>query len=315
MTADGGVLDGLRTTIHQLTNRPVFDETVVRLRALADSLDDVSNDLRLLTEQLEDDPERLAAIRERRQLLRNLRRKYGETLHEVMAERDQLVERLGALKGRDAELVRLDAAMSEAHAAVAVAAARVASDRRTAAPKLAADVQKVLRTLALKSAMVEVAVAGDGPADEVTFLFSANKGEPLQPLAKVASGGELARTMLALRLVLTEAPDTLIFDEVDAGIGGQAALAIGQALRQLGERHQVLVVTHLAQVAACADQHIVVEKREHQKRTVASVRPLAGDERAREVARMLSGHGESGAAIDHARELLAASAPRGTRSR
>ena len=125
-----------------------------------------------------------------------------------------------------------------------------------------------LRELALPNARLSVEVDGDDPGDAVTFRFAANPGEELAPLARVASGGELARTMLALRLVITEAPPTLVFDEVDAGIGGEAALAVGRALARLGAPHQVLVVTHLAQVAAYADAQVAVDKREEQGRTV-----------------------------------------------
>ena len=144
----------------------------------------------------------------------------------------------------------------------------------------------------------------DGIGDEVEFLLAANPGEAALPLAKVASGGELARAMLALRLVLTSMPPTLVFDEVDAGIGGEAGLAVGASLAELGADHQVLVVTHLAQIAACADNHLVVEKREEKSRTIARVHPVAGHERVVELSRMLSGHPESDSAREHAAELL-----------
>ena len=130
----------------------------------------------------------------------------------------------------------------------------------------------------------------------MTFLLGANPGEPTLPLAKVASGGELARTMLALRLVLTEAPDTLVFDEVDAGIGGEAALAVGRALGALGRRHQVLVVTHLPQVAAFADAQVAVSKRTAGGRTEAGAVTVSGDDRVRELSRMLSGMTDSSSA-------------------
>src|SRR5436190_12637164 len=138
----------------------------------------------------------------------------------------------------------------------------------------------------MPAARLEVDVGGDDPGDDVTFLLAANPGSPPLPLVKVASGGELARAMLALRLVLTEAPDTLVFDEVDAGIGGTAANAVGRALGALGGRHQVLVVTHLPQVAACADAQIQVTKSTTRTRTSTSVSVLADDERVIEIARM-----------------------------
>jgi DNA repair protein RecN (Recombination protein N) len=157
---------------------------------------------------------------------------------------------------------------------------------------------------------VEVAVmVGEAdPGDDVSFMIAANPGSPLLPLARVASGGELARAMLALRLVLSEAPDTLVFDEVDAGIGGAAAVAVGRSLAVLGERHQVLVVTHLAQVAALADTHVVVRKDVSSgvdgAVTTATATSVHGDDRVDEVARMLSGDVAEVSARRHAADLL-----------
>ncbi len=181
---------------------------------------------------------------------------------------------------------------------------RVAGSRRAVAPSLAAEIQSTLRTLAMPSARFEVSVEGGGPADQVGFLLGANPGEPLLPLSKVASGGELARTMLAVRLALTDAPGVLIFDEVDAGVGGSAATAVGAALAALGRRSQVLVVTHLAQVAAQADHQLAVLKTEQGGRTLSAVAELGDEERVVELSRMLSGSPDSETARTHARELL-----------
>ncbi len=150
-------------------------------------------------------------------------------------------------------------------------------------------------------------VGAADPGDEVEISFSANPGTPLLPLSKVASGGELARTMLALRLVLTADQDTLVFDEVDAGIGGSAASAVGRALAELGATRQVLVVTHLAQVAAAASTQIGVTKVQHRRSTTTEARLLLDDDRVVELSRMLSGQPSSDAAHAHARDLLAAS--------
>ena len=136
------------------------------------------------------------------------------------------------------------------------------------------------------------------------FQLAANPGSPLQPLAKVASGGELARAMLALRSVLSEAPPVLVFDEVDAGIGGRAGFAVGRSLSHLGDRHQVLVATHLPQVAAFADAHLAVEKRQGTDETVSEIRLLDSDEKLIELARMLSGQPDSKTARQHAKELI-----------
>jgi DNA repair protein RecN (Recombination protein N) len=150
----------------------------------------------------------------------------------------------------------------------------------------------------------EMAAAGDDGADDVVFLLAPNPGEPARPLARAASGGELARAMLALRVVLTAAPPTLVFDEVDAGIGGEAGTAVGRALATLGGQHQVLCVTHLPQVAACADAHVAVSKGEVGRRTVATAQLLLDDARVSELSRMLAGVGESAHARRHAQELL-----------
>jgi DNA repair protein RecN (Recombination protein N) len=154
--------------------------------------------------------------------------------------------------------------------------------------------------------LVERGEATDDGSDVVTFLLAANAGEPARPLVRAASGGELARAMLALRLVSAGAPATLVFDEVDAGIGGEAGTAVGRRLADLAAQRQVLCVTHLAQVAAFADQQIVVEKVTRSSRTIAQASVVDGDERVRELSRMLAGIGGSDHARRHAAELLAA---------
>ena len=193
------------------------------------------------------------------------------------------------------------------------AARVVGRARRAAAPGLAAAAQAHLADLAMASARLGVEVGEEDPGDVVTFLLAANAGAPLLPLTKVASGGELARAMLALRLVLARVDDvtgpaTLIFDEVDAGVGGQAATAVGRALAELAHTRQVLVVTHLPQVAAFADTHVAVTKHDDGRTTEASVRVLDDEERVVELSRMLSGSPESATAHDHAAELMAAAA-------
>jgi DNA repair protein RecN (Recombination protein N) len=170
---------------------------------------------------------------------------------------------------------------------------------------LAAAVEERLQDLALRGARFEVVVGSADPGDDVQLLFGPNLGEPLLPLARAASGGELARAMLAMRLVLTQGPPSLVFDEVDAGVGGEAALAVGRALAAVADRHQVLVVTHLPQVAAFAHDQVAVAKSEEQGRTVASARPVRDDDRVVELSRMLSGQPASEAARGHAEELLA----------
>ena len=288
-----------------IAGRAPFAEIEPRLRAMTAELSELAADLRTVGERIDEDPARLEALRVRRQLLRDLRRKYGETLADVIAFAREAGERLAELEAHDARAAALDAERVTALAAERRAAATVAAARRAAAPRLAKAVQDGLVTLAMPKARIEVEVTGDDPGDDVRFLLAANAGEPAAALSKVASGGELARTMLALRLALGDSTiPTLVFDEVDAGIGGEAALAVGRSLAALGASSQVLVVTHLPQVAAFADAQVAVAKSETKGRTVASARTLDDADRVVELSRMLSGQPDSAAARDHAEELL-----------
>lgn len=306
---DDGASDALAAALAAVAGRAPFAEIEARLRAIAAELAEAAADVRAAGEVIEEDPERLDALRTRRQLLRDLRRKYGESLEEVLSFAEDARGRLAELESHDARAAALDAERVEAMAAERAAAATVAAARRAAAPRLAAAVQDRLVTLAMPKARIEVEVAGDDPGDDVRFLIAANPGEPALPLSKVASGGELARTMLALRLALEDASiPTLVFDEVDAGIGGEAALAVGRSLAALSAEAQVLVVTHLPQVAAFADQQVGVSKAEAGGRTIASARLLDDGDRVVELSRMLSGQPDSAAARGHAEELLAVAA-------
>lgn len=298
------------------TLRPLRD----RVRVLQDEVAELARAIRAEGESVEDDPDRLDMVVERRRLLEELRRKYGETLADVLAYRDEAASRLDALVGAETRAAELDRERQEAKESALLAARQLSEVRRAAAPKLAAEIEALLAELAMPGARFEVVVASrtntdraeagrEGAAlpadglDTVEFRLSANRGERAAPLARVASGGELARTMLAARVVLTEAPPTLVFDEVDAGIGGQAGVAVGRKLALVARQHQVICVTHLAQVAAFADHHVVVEKHERDGRTVVGARAVDGPDRVRELSRMLAGTGTE-RARDHAEELL-----------
>src|SRR5438552_2755827 len=240
---------------------------------------------------------------------------------ELRTERRRLqhAERFAAGLQEVASLLHADAASATARLARALGAAR-----REAAAKLGPRVQRELRQLGMDRAAFEVATidlaAGDWGlrgAERVEFRFTANPDEPNRPLARIASGGELARTMLALQVVLSGDDDapTMVFDEVDAGIGGRAASVVGDKLAALGGSRQVLCVTHLAPIAALADQHVRVAKSVRGGRTRATTAVIAGDERAAEIARMLGGDASGAAALDHARALLRARRARPARSR
>ena len=304
---DDGAAAGLARAVAALDGRRPFEVEAARLRSLAAEMTDIAAELRTAIGGVEEDPERLDEVRARRRLLHELRRKYGEDLDEVMAYRDEISARVQALADRDNLAAELDERRVAALAAIVAAEQVVGAARRAAAPDLAAATQAHLIELAMAKAVVEVSVGAD-PGDDVTFLLAANRGSPPLPLARVASGGELARTMLALRLVLSEAPPTLVFDEVDAGVGGTAATAVGRSLAALGSDHQVLVVTHLPQVAAFADAQIGITKIETDGAVVTTASVLDGDARSVELARMLSGSPDSSTARQHGDELLAEAA-------
>jgi DNA repair protein RecN (Recombination protein N) len=304
LTDEGGARDRLADALGRLEGKQPFDDPATRLRNLTAELDDVVDEVRSVGEGIEADPDALEHVLARRRMLRELCRKYGDNVGEVMAERDRLQLRLKELEDHDVLAADLDRRRSEAVTAVAEAKAEVLAARQAAAPRLAGAIEANLPELAMPKAKVGISVDGDD-GGEVSFELAANPGSPLQPLAKVASGGELARAMLALRSVLSEAPPVLVFDEVDAGIGGKAGFAVGRSLSNLGDRHQVLVVTHLPQVAAFADAHLVVEKSQNDDDTVSVIRFLEPDEKEVELARMLSGQPESATARQHARELAA----------
>ncbi|HRB04461.1 MAG TPA: AAA family ATPase [Ilumatobacteraceae bacterium] len=252
LTDDAGAGDSIAAALRALAGKAPFAELESRLRGLSVEVVDVAADVRARADSIDEDPERLSEVRERMQLLRDLRRKYGDTLAEVVSFHAEVEARLDELDGYEGRVALLEDERLVAVRDERAAAAGVAATRRRGAAALGDEVQHHLRQLAMPHAGVTVTVGDHDPGDDVAFLLAANPGSPLLPLARVASGGELARAMLALRLVLTEAPDTLVFDEVDAGIGGSAAVAVGRNLAALGEQHQVLVVTHLAQVAALA---------------------------------------------------------------
>ena len=303
LAEESGATDNLGTAISALSHKEPFAGFVTRLKALQSELEDVSADIRDEAESIEENPARLDAVRQRRQLLVDLRRKYGDSLVEVITFGEQSAVRLAELESFEARAATLDQERAVAVRKLEAAQSVVGKARRDGAGPLAQQVQKHLRTLAMAHAVIDVSV-GQDPGDEVVFLLAANPGSPVMPLTKVASGGELARTMLALRLVLSSGPNTLVFDEVDAGIGGEAAVAVAQALAQLGKRHQVLVVTHLPQVAAAGHAHIQVSKSVRSGKTFAQAATLSQEERIAEIARMLSGGVAEATSLEHARELL-----------
>jgi DNA repair protein RecN (Recombination protein N) len=276
---------------------------------------------------LEADPERLNEVESRLALIEKLKRKYGRTLDEVLEYGRQAGERLGELESRDETLAKVEKEQQQLTDQFVAAAQKLSDRRRGAAERLEKQVEKELGSLAMERARFRVAFepVEPGPAgwsahgiDRVVFMVSANPGQPPRPLAQVASGGELSRITLALKASIapgepkngarrsktSKAPRTLVFDEIDTGVGGRVAEAIGRRLQRLSAAHQVLCVTHLSQIAGFADAHYFVDKTERNGLTFATIAELSDEERVQELARMLSGEQVTGAALEHARQLL-----------
>jgi DNA repair protein RecN (Recombination protein N) len=304
-------------------------ELGVRAEGLAAEVTDLASSLRAYADAVLVDPERLDQVQARIGLLRDLLRKYGGDEAAVLDHAARARQRLATLEGGTLRTEALEAEAAALRAKLAEQGAALSAKRRAAADRLAAALQEELKDLAMPHARVLVAVeqdddpdglevggrrvaAGEHGLDQVDILLSANPGLPPRTLARAASGGELSRVMLALRVVLAgvDRTPTLVFDEVDAGVGGQTAVAVGRRLALLARHHQVLVVTHLPQIAAFADRHFTVEKHADAGagQTRTWVRLLDDTGRVHELSRMLSGMAESGLAQAHAEELLAAAA-------
>ena len=295
---------------------PAFAAPAETLDAARAHVEDTLAAVRGLRDTIVFEPGRLEGIDERLDALTRLKRKYGDSEEALLRFRADAAAELDRLERHEELLAEDERRLAELEAEMVSAARALGAARREAAAKL--------RQLGMDRAAFEVATidlaAGDWGlrgAERVEFRFTANPDEPNRPLARIASGGELARTMLALQVVLSGDDDapTMVFDEVDAGIGGRAASVVGDKLAALGGSRQVLCVTHLAPIAALADQHVRVAKSVRGGRTRATTAVIAGDERAAEIARMLGGDASGAAALDHARALLRARRARPARSR
>lgn len=288
------------------------------LAALADRLDEVSymisdaaTELASYAESVDADPARLAAVQERRALLAQLSRKYGDTAEEILAWAEDASKRLTELEGDDERIEQLTAEEAELRERMTELADKLTAIRTQAAERFGAAVTEELTALAMPHARVSVRIrTGEefGPygRDEVELLLAPHPSAPPLPLHKGASGGELSRVMLAIEVVFAGADPvpTFVFDEVDAGVGGKAAVEIGRRLARLARSAQVIVVTHLPQVAAFADVHLVVEKSSDGMVTSSGVTRLDRGGRVRELSRMLAGMEDSELGQAHAEELL-----------
>ena len=306
-----GLVGAARKALETLAERdPGATDLARRITEMNYLLTDLAQDVASHAADLVADPLRQEAVADRRGQLAALTRKYGNNVAEVLEWAGRATERLAELDGADDRIEELRERAAVLDAALDAAAAGISRVRREAAGRFAELASAELKALAMPHARLEFAVtkAPRGPhgADRIELVFTANPGSAPGPLGKVASGGELSRVRLALEVVLAgQSPGhTFVFDEVDAGVGGAVGLEIGRRLKRLAADGQVIVVTHLAQVAAFADQHFVIAKSSDGQVTTSDVTPLGEGERAAELARMMSGSGDSDAGLRHAEELI-----------
>ena len=304
-----GAVDAVARAASELETASGYDDSLSglleRLGGLSAELEDVLYELRSYVDELEADPNRLEAVDDRLAAMRALERKYGD----VEGYLEESRARLSRLENIDEETAELEARLAEGERRLEILGAALRAGREAAAARLSEKVQENLGDLNLGKTTfrVELVPTEPGPSgtERVEFMIQPNPGEPELPVRRYASGGELSRIMLAIRLSQerVEPGATYVFDEVDAGIGGETATAVGTKLRELGDRNQVLTITHLPQIASEAGTHVVVEKEESKGRTITRIERIEGEERRRELARMLSGRIDE-ASLAHASELL-----------
>jgi DNA repair protein RecN (Recombination protein N) len=304
---------------------PSMEEQEPALAAIYDSVEEVGRTLRQYRETVEHDPARLLEIEERLSLIHELKRKYGQTIPEIIAFGEQAAQELDTITNSEERIGILQSEIERVAEEIGVLGASMTERREDAGERLARAVEVAMKDLMMGSARFEVSVtqshAGDGVPvpdkdglwafsdkgiDKVEFLLSPNPGEPLKPLAKIASGGETSRIMLALKSILSEADltPTLVFDEVDVGVGGRSGGVVGEKLWALTSSHQVVCITHLPQIAAFADDHFKITKQVVDDRTRTRVDRLDTEEQEQEIAAMIGGAPVSAAALENAREML-----------
>jgi len=316
-SGEGAVIEVLGRALVALREAAGLDASLEPVRALLESslaeLEEAGQSLARYARELTPDASRLEAVEDRLAQLARLKRKFAGTVEDLIRRRDELVAELDGVAGGGERMVELEAAAEAARRAAAEWAGRLSVERRRVARDLSRALVAELEALALTGARFEARFAESegrtlGPEgwDDVEFFLSTNPGEEPRSLARVASGGELSRIMLALKTLAAaeERGATLIFDEVDAGIGGAVAEVVGRKLRRLGRSRQVLCITHLPLIAAFAEHHVVVTKRVEKERTVSTARPLAPTERVAELARMLGGERLTHEVREHAEQLL-----------
>ena len=316
-SAEGALTDkvsGLAQTLARLKGwDPALEGPHEELQGAYHALAEVGRDLSDYVGGLRHDPGRLEEVRSRLDLIHSLKRKYGPTAEDVIASRDRVRAKLDEVEDGGWDEDTLAAEVDRTRSDLIAAAARLSEKRQAAVTRLEEEVEALLPDLGLPAGTFKVQMdtlpeVKSRGAESIEFLVSVNAGFPPSSLARVASGGELSRVMLTLKAILAQVDQvpTLVFDEIDAGIGGQVASLVAAKLKDVARYHQVFVVTHLPQLASQACSHLLVEKDEREGLAATAVRGLTGDARVREIARMLGGDPESETSQDHARELLAA---------
>jgi DNA repair protein RecN (Recombination protein N) len=312
---DDGVLQRLGDISRHLTAIQKVDPTLARLQELFDSgyysLEALARELEEYEGSVELDPARLEEVRRRRDILFRLGKKYGGTLDDVIRTGEEAKAELDLVDSAGLDIRQLEALERQARTELAQRAAELSALRGAGAERLARAVDEVLPELGMPDGHVSIALRqlreiGANGGEDVEFCVALNVGHEPRPLSRVASGGELSRVMLALKTILARLDHvpTLVFDEVDAGIGGRVGLQVGETMRRVAGYHQVFAITHLPQIAARAHHHILVSKGARGGVTTADVQVLTGDDRVTEIARMLGGDPESGVSRAHAQELL-----------
>ncbi|ABB31184.1 DNA repair protein RecN [Geobacter metallireducens RCH3] len=312
---DGAVLDRLAEVKGKVAEIAGIDASLGPLMdSLADAaaqLEDAAMTLRDYSSRVEADPARLERVEERLDLIRRLKKKYAPTVEEIVAYGEEAAREMEHLENRERTRGELDAALERLRKELAAKGGELSAKRRAVAKELQKAMEREIHQLAMKHALFEVAFEEFSEPratglERAEFLFSPNPGEEPKPLTKIASGGELSRLMLALKQVHPESDvPTLVFDEVDTGIGGATSALVGEKLKRVSRGQQVLCITHLPQVAAFADHHYLVEKRVEGGRTATAVTPLEGEARVAEMARMLGGVTITDRTLEHAREMIA----------
>ena len=317
--SDGSVCEVLGTLSAELQSVAGFDRQLAALFEAVQrnlyELEDIAVQLRSYLATASFEPDRIDAVEERLGLLNRLKRKYAPTIGEILMLKDAYDQEIAQLENAGETRISLIEELATLKGETDALGQALTGMRKKAASEMAMALITELDDLAMSGAAFKVALTtleqpGPDGLERLEFMVSLNPGEPLMPLAKVASGGELSRLMLALKRIAPDAGlvPTIIFDEVDAGIGGAAATAVGRKLQSVSRSAQILCVTHLPQVAAFADHHHHVSKHEVAGRTIAVMERLAGDDRVREMARMLGGAQVSGKTLLHAQELIDVSA-------